>query len=72
MKKRLALLFVSIFAMGVMAYSAQAEDNILKGVVKDASGQEIEKAAVYLIPSSDVEAMGKTTLEVKTKREVLK
>ena len=65
MKKRLALLFVSIFAMGVTAYSAQAEDNILKGVVKDASGQEILKAAVYLIPSSDVEAMGKTTLEVK-------
>ncbi len=70
MKKGLVLLFVSIFAMGVIAYTAQAEgekaaDNVLKGVVKDASGQAIEKAAVYLIPSYDVEAMGKTTLEVK-------
>ncbi len=69
-RKSLVLLFVSFCAVGLMAYGTQAEEkkaggNTLKGVVQDASGQVIEKATVYLIPSADVEAMGKTPLEVK-------
>lgn len=58
--------FIAVF----IGYNTQAAGNpavgkTLKGVVQDASGKKIDKAAVYLIPSADVEAMGNTPLEVK-------
>jgi len=54
---------------GVIFYGMDADSkeagNTLNGTVQDASGQMIEKAAVYLIPSTDVEALAKTPIEVK-------
>lgn len=63
-------LFAAVLCMSlVFTLGSQAEEkkvgNTLKGSVKDVSGQKIENAAVYLIPSADVDAMGKTILEVK-------
>jgi hypothetical protein len=71
MKQRvLSVLWISLFALVFITYGAQAAEkkqgaHVLKGTVQDASGQMIEKATVYLIPAADVEAMGKTPLEVK-------
>jgi hypothetical protein len=57
-------------ASGLAIGSLQAAEkkgggNVLSGTVKDGAGQAIERATVYLVPSADVEAMGKTPLEVK-------
>ena len=71
MKSRIIVVLCSCFCLlGFLAVGAQAESKkagayALKGVVQDGAGQAIEKAAVYLIPAADVEAMGKTPLEVK-------
>jgi predicted CXXCH cytochrome family protein len=64
----LACVFVCV--LGLVVYGTRAEgkkagESSLKGVVQDSSGQAVEKAVVYLIPSADVEAMGRTPLEVK-------
>lgn len=64
------LLFVLCCVLGLVAYGTQAEgkkagDNTVKGIVQDASGQAVENATVYLIPSSDVESMAKTPTEIK-------
>ena len=69
-RKILVLLLISFSVLGLMVYGTQAEgkkvgDNALKGVVQDASGQAVENATVWLIPSSDVEAMAKTPTEIK-------
>ncbi|OGW20818.1 MAG: hypothetical protein A2077_02255, partial [Nitrospirae bacterium GWC2_46_6] len=69
-RKISVLLLVLFFAAGFVVYGTQAEgkkagDNTLKGTVQDASGQAIENAAVYLIPSADVEEMAKTSIEIK-------
>ncbi|MBI5639669.1 MAG: carboxypeptidase regulatory-like domain-containing protein, partial [Nitrospirae bacterium] len=69
-QKTLTVLFILFCAFGFSAYGTQAEgkkaaDNTLKGTVKDGSGQAIGKAAVYLIPSADVETMAKTPVDVK-------
>lgn len=55
----------SSIAYGTQAEGKQAAGKTLKGIVQDASGKKVEKATVYLIPSADVAAMGKTPLEVK-------
>lgn len=66
MNRRIAGLMLTLLCvMGITVYDALAEDAALKGAVQDISGQAIEKAVVYLIPSADVDAMGKTSLEVK-------
>jgi predicted CXXCH cytochrome family protein len=57
-------MLIAFCALGLIAYSTQAEGAV-KGAVQDKSGQAVEKATVYLIPSSDVEAMGKTPIEIK-------
>lgn len=69
-RKILILLLISICASGLIIYGVKAEgkkagDNTLKGTVQDASGQPVSKSTVYLIPSSDVEAMAKTPTEIK-------
>lgn len=69
-RKILLLLLISFSAFGLMLYGAQAEGkkagaNSLQGVVQDASGQPVANAAVYLIPSSDIDAMAKTPVEIK-------
>ena len=69
-RRILLLLIISFCALGLIVYGTQAEgkkagDNTLKGIVQDASGQAIENGTVYLIPSSDVEAMAKTPIEIK-------
>lgn len=60
----LIFMLIAFCALGLIAYSTQAEGAV-KGVVQDKSGQAVEKATVYLIPSTDVEAMGKTPIEIK-------
>ena len=71
MKSRIIVVLCSCFcllafsAVGGRAESKKAGANALKGVVQDGAGQAIEKAAVYLIPAADVEAMGKTRIDVK-------
>jgi predicted CXXCH cytochrome family protein len=71
MKRRgISLLYISFFAIAFIIYGVQAEtketgNNTLKGTVQDVSGQMIDKATVYLIPAADVEAMGKSPLEVR-------
>lgn len=69
-RKILVLLLISFSVLGLIVYGTQAEgkkvgDNALKGVVQDASGQAVENATVWLIPSSDVDAMAKTPTEIK-------
>lgn len=69
-RRILVLLLICFCALGIVVYGTQAEgrkaeDNTLKGVVQDASGQAVENAAVYLIPSADVEEMAKTPTEIK-------
>ncbi|MBI5212613.1 MAG: hypothetical protein HY957_04490 [Nitrospirae bacterium] len=69
-RRILVLLLISFCALGLVVYGTQAEgkkagDNIIQGIVQDASGQAAENAAIYLIPSSDVEAMAKTPTEIK-------
>ncbi len=64
-------MILTAFFFSLAVYSSQAEGgkingNTLKGAVQDSSGQSIEKAVVYLIPSSDVAEMGKTPIEVKS------
>lgn len=41
------------------------ESALFKGVVQDASGQPVAGATVFLIPSTDVEAMAKNPPEIK-------
>ncbi|MCL4476858.1 MAG: hypothetical protein M1508_11630 [Nitrospirae bacterium] len=71
MKRRFfTLLFALCCVLGLVIGSLQAAEkkgggNTLNGTVKDASGQAVEKATVYLIPSADVEAMAKTPTEIK-------
>jgi predicted CXXCH cytochrome family protein len=69
-RRILIVLLVLICALGFVVYGTQAEgkktnDNAVKGIVQDGSGQAVGKATVYLIPSADVEAMAKTPIEVK-------
>ena len=70
-RRVLVLLLISFCALGLIVYGTQAEgkkagDNTIKGIVQDASGQAAENAAVYLIPSSDVEAMAEIKGILKT------
>ena len=69
-QKFLTLLFVLCCVSGLVIGSLQAAEkktgnNTLRGIVQDASGQSVGKATVYLIPSADVEAMGKKPIEVR-------
>lgn len=69
MRKLLLLMFISICIFGLLIGSSQAAEkkgggNTLNGIVQDGAGQAVEKATVYLIPSSDVEEMGKKPIEV--------
>ncbi|MDO8281019.1 MAG: cytochrome c3 family protein [Thermodesulfovibrionia bacterium] len=62
--------FAAVLCLSLITtFGLQAEEKkagkTLKGTVQDVSGQKIGNAVVYLIPSADVEAMGKTVLEVK-------
>ena len=68
--RNLLLVFVSFFILGIIVYNFHAEaqkagGTALKGQVADASAQPISKAAVYLIPASDIEVMAKTKIEIK-------
>lgn len=71
MNRRISVLLLICFcALGIVVYGTQAEgkkagDNTIKGIVQDASGQAVKNATVYLVPSSDVEAMAKTPIEIK-------
>jgi hypothetical protein len=73
MNRRILIgLFLLNCALVFAVYGTQAEgkktnDNAVKGIVQDGSGQTVGKATVYLIPSADVEAMAKTPIEVKKK-----
>jgi len=69
-RRILVLLLISFCVIGLIVYGTQAEgkkagDNVLKGIVQDTSGQAVENASVYLIPSADVEVMAKTPTEIK-------
>ena len=69
-RKTLVLLLISLCTLGLITYGTQAEgkkagENTVKGIVQDASGQAVENATVYLVPSTDVEEMAKTPTEIK-------
>ncbi|MEK6673505.1 MAG: cytochrome c3 family protein [Nitrospirota bacterium] len=67
-QKILIFMLVSFSVLALISCGTLGEkkaDNTLKGVVQDASGQAIGNAEVYLIPSSDVEAMAKIPIEIK-------
>ncbi|MBI4528697.1 MAG: hypothetical protein HY695_33285 [Deltaproteobacteria bacterium] len=71
MKRRIWLiLYIAFFVVTLAVYSANGAEkkkggNVLRGTVQDVSGQMIDKATVYLIPSADVAAMAKSPLEVR-------
>lgn len=63
-RKFIVLFFIFLCAFAVAGYGTQAEADV-KGGVHDSAGQAVANAVVYLIPSSDVEAMAKTPIEIK-------
>ncbi len=63
-RKLKGLLFISLCAFAIVSYSTQAKAAVTGGV-HDLAGQAVANATVYLIPSSDVEAMAKTPIEIK-------
>jgi hypothetical protein len=71
MKRGIAsILYMALFTLTVVVYDTNGAEkrtsgNVLSGTVQDISGQRIDKATVYLIPSADVAAMAKTPLEVR-------
>ncbi|WP_415238098.1 cytochrome c3 family protein [Seleniivibrio woodruffii] len=54
---------LAAFAVLLLAPALHAA--VIKGTVKDVSGQAVGKASVYLIPASDVEAMAQTPTIIK-------
>jgi predicted CXXCH cytochrome family protein len=70
MKKNLsfAVMFFCLIALAAFVPEVEGktgESALFKGVVQDASGQPVAGATVFLIPSTDVEAMAKNPPEIK-------